>query len=109
MRKLRVRAIEAPYMRRSIELFFFEELGDEKVAIVKDLTFHIVEHGEPIDGKGIIISKPVAQELIDELWRCGLRPTEGAGSAGSLRATENHLGDMQKLSWKLLEMVEKKE
>lgn len=49
----------------------------------------------------------LTQNLMDELWRCGFRPTEGTGSAGSLKATENHLADMQKLSWRLLDMVEK--
>lgn len=38
-----------------------------------------------------------AQQLMDELWHCGLRPTEGTGSAGSLAATERHLQDMRKL------------
>jgi hypothetical protein len=38
-----------------------------------------------------------AQMLIDELWRCGLRPTEGTGSAGALAATQAHLKDMQQL------------
>lgn len=39
----------------------------------------------------------VAQQLMDELWRCGLRPTEGTGSAGGLAATERHLADMRAL------------
>lgn len=43
-----------------------------------------------------------AQQLMDELWQCGLRPTEGAGSAGSLMATEKHLKDMQKIVYKKL-------
>jgi hypothetical protein len=38
-----------------------------------------------------------AQELMDELWRVGVRPSEGTGSAGSLAATERHLQDMRKL------------
>lgn len=38
-----------------------------------------------------------AQQLMDELWSAGLRPTEGAGSAGSLAATERHLKDMRTL------------
>ena len=38
-----------------------------------------------------------AQQLMDELWHCGLRPTEGTGSAGSLAATERHLEDMRRL------------
>jgi len=44
-----------------------------------------------------------AQQLIDELWQCGLRPTERTGSAGSLAATERHLADMQKIALGLLQ------
>lgn len=43
-----------------------------------------------------------AQFLIDQLWDCGLRPTEGKGSAGALAATEAHLKDMQQISMQLL-------
>ena len=43
-----------------------------------------------------------AQQLMDELWQCGLRPTEGTGSAGSLAATERHLNDMQAVAKGLL-------
>jgi hypothetical protein len=39
-----------------------------------------------------------AQDLMDQLWQCGLRPSEGSGSAGSLAATERHLEDMRKLA-----------
>lgn len=43
-----------------------------------------------------------AQQLMDELWGCGIRPSEGSGSVGSLRATEHHLKDMQTIAFKLL-------
>jgi hypothetical protein len=46
------------------------------------------------------IDTHAAQELIDSLWECGIRPSEGSGSAGSLAATERHLADMQKLVFK---------
>ena len=42
------------------------------------------------------------QELMDTLWRFGLRPTEGSGSAGSLAATEKHLQDMRVIAFKKL-------
>ena len=32
---------------------------------------------------------------------------DGTGSAGSLAATQNHLSDMKRLSWELLELVKK--
>ena len=42
------------------------------------------------------------QVLIDDLWKIGLRPTDEVGSVGQLKATENHLKDIQQLVWKLL-------
>lgn len=45
-----------------------------------------------------------AQNLMDELWQCGLRPSEGTGSAGSLRATEKHLADMRSIAFKGLKI-----
>lgn len=46
------------------------------------------------------IDETAAQQLMDELWRCGLRPSQGQGSAGSLAATERHLEDMRTLVFK---------
>lgn len=45
------------------------------------------------------IDKSEAQTLMDDLWIAGIRPTEGSGSAGSLRATEKHLEDMRKIAF----------
>lgn len=47
-----------------------------------------------------------AQRLMDELWDCGIRPSEGSGSAGSLKATQNHLEDMRKIVSKMLAIKE---
>lgn len=41
------------------------------------------------------LSMEDAQALMDELWNCGLRPTEGSGSAGAMAATQKHLEDMR--------------
>lgn len=38
-----------------------------------------------------------AQRLMDDLWACGLRPSEGTGSAGALAATQGHLTDLRKV------------
>lgn len=38
-----------------------------------------------------------AQQLLDELWRIGIRPSNGEGSVGQLGATERHLADMRRL------------
>lgn len=44
-----------------------------------------------------------AQKLMDELWRAGIRPVEGAGSAGQLSATQAHLDDMRTIAFKVIE------
>lgn len=49
------------------------------------------------------LNKNDAQQLMDELWQCGFRPSEGTGSAGSLAATERHLKDMQTIAFRFLE------
>ena len=51
------------------------------------------------------IQKREAQRLIDDLWACGLRPTEGSGSAGSLAATQKHLEDMRHIAMEALKSV----
>lgn len=50
------------------------------------------------------LSQAEAQELMDELWRAGIRPAQGAGSAGQQAATENHLQDMRKLAFHALKV-----
>ena len=47
------------------------------------------------------------QQLMDELWRVGMRPSEGSGSAGALAATQHHLADMRTISHKLIEEMTK--
>lgn len=53
-------------------------------------------------GQGISLATTEAQVLMDNLWNCGLRPTEGSGSAGSFSAVQAHLSDMRKIASKKL-------
>lgn len=48
----------------------------------------------------LIVSPSEAQQFMDELWRVGIRPTEGAGSVGQLGAIKAHLEDMRCLVFK---------
>lgn len=71
---------------------------------VEFLVRGTTEKGEHLYGAGrerqptfTLLSYDDAQLLMDDLWNAGLRPTEGTGSAGSLKATERHLEDMRTL------------
>jgi hypothetical protein len=48
-------------------------------------------------GPAFSLSPEDAQVLMDSLWECGLRPVQGAGSAGQLDAVKYHLEDMRKI------------
>ncbi len=63
---------------------------------------------EKVEGDGLAV-KPTArmdaqsaQRLMDQLWNCGLRPSEGTGSAGAMQAVQRHLEDMRTLVFKAI-------
>ena len=67
---------------------------------VKDVVLEKIDPAEFIaHPPSFTIARDIAQTLMDDLWQCGLRPTEGTGSAGSLRATERHLEDMRAIAF----------
>ena len=52
--------------------------------------------------EGFTIDVEAAQTLMDSLWNCGIRPTEGSGSAGSLAATQAHLATVKEILTQVL-------
>ncbi len=45
----------------------------------------------------LVITQKEAQNLLDSLWKIGIRPTDGEGSVGQIGAIKDHLSDMRKL------------
>ena len=46
-----------------------------------------------------------AQELMDELWRCGVRPSDGRRTDEAMGALGNHLEDMRKIAFRLFDGI----
>ena len=86
---------------RDIEIAIVGNRDDGNVDLARPLVFERQEIGLTYEPT-MKLRPDAAQQLMDELWRCGLRPSEGTGSAGSLAATERHLNDMQKIAFQLL-------
>lgn len=102
MRPIEVRA-DRPWARGTIDVLLMTgSENPDMVAIAQPVTFvdRAAEGYHPDPTMRLRMDE--AQQLMDELWRCGLRPTEGTGSAGSLAATERHLKDMQSVAFGLL-------
>lgn len=106
-RSLNVHAHYADDFNSIIKLVFWRINGTQREVLRTD-NFEAIEPSAYVVGPeyGVSIDKTVAQKLMDNLWDCGLRPTEGIGSAGSLAATQKHLSDLQKLLDRVLTLVE---
>jgi len=91
-------AVKNP-MTRSIDLYLYSGKSVADQIVFSEANEGI--HHEPT----LRLKYGEAQNIMDELWSCGLRPTEGSGSAGSLKATENHLSDMRKIAFEVLEIA----
>ena len=93
---LEVRAKSAPWYR-GIEVLIGGVAADrQRRYVIVDPVFEEMEIVNPVKiDASLSISLEAAQTLMDDLWACGVRPTEGKGSAGALSATERHLEDMR--------------
>ena len=84
--------------RRGLGVFIEETLG-QRYALAEPLIMRTRTDEElfSVVEPTVTLSPTAAQQLIDDLWDCGLRPSEGSGSAGAMAATERHLEDMRTL------------
>lgn len=97
---IKVRASLQDGWSKDIELWVADFRDNRLFGILSDLVMDNNPEIGVIRDTPIKISMENAQSLMDELWQCGIRPSEGTGSAGALAATQKHLEDMRKLVFK---------
>ena len=83
----------------SIALHFAERVG-KKFSVMVSATFREQAPGEILPEAPIKMSLVEAQELADQLYAAGIRPTAANGTVGQLDATKYHLEDMRTLVFK---------
>ncbi len=98
-RGIKIRAQKAPWYDGVEILVIHKDTSDSqgRLSVVIDVTFGEVEDPGMEIEPTFHLDYTNAQLLIDDLWYCGFRPSEGTGSAGALKATEKHLDDMRKI------------
>jgi len=102
---MKIRAFRQQWRGKGISIFI-EEQFDKRLYLAKpielaeykgnvfaelDPTLEIMDHD--------------AQQLMDDLWAAGLRPSEGTGSAGQLASVQKHLADMRAITFAKLKIV----
>lgn len=77
----------------------FALMPDGRFAIPEAaLTMRVIDPGQALPSEPVVnVGQEALQSLIDEIWRLGIRPTEGHGSTGHLAATEKHLDHTTRL------------
>lgn len=86
-----------------LQLYKLDAFGDDPMrSICTDVVFRKMTQADMgvLHPSVLTLHHDRAQALMDQLWYCGLRPTEGIGSAGALAATQAHLKDLQHLVFK---------
>lgn len=94
-----IRAKAEPWMG-GVAIAAFGRLnnGDTKAATIKWETIAPNAEMRPL----LMINHTHAQVLMDDLWNAGIRPTDGAGTAGAMRAAERHIADLRQIAFKAL-------
>lgn len=95
-------AAERNIMERAISLYVMgrQRFGKQRLSVMSIPTFTMYEDESQALGSlrepTLKVSYEAAQRLMDELWRCGIRPTE-EGTAGQVAAMQAHLQDMRRI------------
>lgn len=101
-RRMDLRAKLDPWSRR-ISLYAGETGESGRAGMAEQLTF-VTKEDHCIFEPFVEIDQQAAQQLMDELWNCGLRPSEGSGSAGQAAAMQRHLDDMKAIAFHALKI-----
>jgi hypothetical protein len=104
---MEIRIIDENYMSGVFKLVPFERVGEGRVAIASNIIMEELEPGLTIPfNAGIKMEKGELQELINELWRLGFRPSI-LGPMGSVEAKDAHLADLRANGDKMYELLYK--
>lgn len=89
--------VESSIAWDAIHLWAIQRDGDRRSQITAEYTVKPVEPGTMVEGPTLRITEAEAQQIMDGLWRIGIRPRDGAGSLAHVDAQKAHLEDMRRL------------
>ncbi len=100
-----IRIERKPYASNMLELHLLHFSvcdGITTIAVAENMScVRLTPENEGMHLAPLMSMRPdEAQQFMDELWRAGIRPTEGHGSVGQLGAVQRHLEDMRTLVFK---------
>lgn len=97
---MHVRACKSPLaFLRGVQLLIFCVDHNNKPHVPVLTEWREVDPAREVSaGNTIALDHQAPQELMDSLWECGIRPSEGSGSAGSMKAAQDNLQDLRRVT-----------
>jgi hypothetical protein len=96
---------ERNLMNRCFDMMVIVTRSDNKQFIGKPLIMEELKmEGQRIEPT-FSIPRDQATQLMDELWRLGVRPSSGEGNIGQIGAMNTHLQDMRTLAFNSLNLT----
>ena len=83
--------------RRNVALYCFQSRGDSGVPVNFVATVDSEYKEGDVTEPSLTLRDYEAQQLIDELWNIGLRPSQVDSSPNHIAALNAHLQDLRKL------------
>ena len=95
---IRVRAYKEHWISDHVTIVPME-VRDTTRCRLASFTWEEVKEGDAFSSQlredSFKIDSAAAQRLMDDLWTCGIRPTDGTGSAGQSAAQQLHIKDLE--------------
>lgn len=77
--------------------------GEDGYQVVQRISVAPIADGEVAE-PFMRLDPSDAQQLLDELWRIGIRPSQEQGSTGQAAAMQKHLDDMRTIAFHTLKV-----
>lgn len=101
-------AAQRSFAADGVALYIIDKPPGEPKRRVSNLILELMEESTGAASTlwidpSLILSMESAQRLMDDLYNCGIRPTDAGESVGALSATKFHLEDTRKLLEQILD------
>ena len=89
------------WLRRNVDLYVGVQRAD-KWQVLTNYTFRDVEDGiEVPQAAKITLTREAAQDLLDQLIRMGITPSNGIGSPAQVEAMQEHIKDLRRMTFEV--------
>ena len=89
----------------ALEVWALNRAGDFREHVTAELSVHRVDKRQLFDrGPTLRLASDEAQQIMNELWRCGMRPRDGSGALAHVEAQQAHLNDLRAIVFSTLKI-----